>query len=48
MTIEMINLPVFGEGAGVPFPRFGLKPKASGATEKICEIRRGKGSCDTQ
>jgi hypothetical protein len=35
MTIEMINLPIFGEGVGVPFPQFGLKPKASGATEKF-------------
>ena len=25
MTIEMVNLPIFGEGVGVPFPRFGFE-----------------------
>lgn len=24
MSIEMVNLPVFGEGVGVPFPRFSI------------------------
>ena len=27
MTIKMVNLLVFGEGVGVPFPRFSFKKK---------------------
>ena len=34
MTIEMVNLPVFGEGVGVPFPRFGFE-KEGRAAEKL-------------
>ena len=30
MTIEMVNLPMFGEGAGVPFPRFGFEKRRAG------------------
>jgi hypothetical protein len=35
MTIEMVNLPIFGEGVGVPFPRFSLQPKEGRAAEKF-------------
>lgn len=35
MTIEMVKLPVFGEGVGVPFPRFGFKKKEGRAAEKL-------------
>ena len=35
MTIEMVNLPVFGEGVGVPFPRFGFEKKEGQAAEKL-------------
>ena len=27
MTFEMVSLPVFGEGVGVPFPCFGFEKK---------------------
>jgi hypothetical protein len=27
MTIDMVNLTVFGEGIGVPFPRIGFEKK---------------------
>ena len=35
MIIEMVNLPIFCEGAGVPFPRFGFEKKDGRATEKL-------------
>ena len=35
MTIEMVNLPVFGKGVGDSFPRFGFQPKEGRAAEKI-------------
>lgn len=35
MTIEMVNLPVFGEGVRVPFPRFGFQPKEGCVAEKV-------------
>ena len=34
MTIEMVNLPVFGEGVGVLFPHFGFE-KEGRAAEKL-------------
>lgn len=34
MSIEMVNLPVFGEGVSVPFPRFGFQ-KEGQAMEKL-------------
>ena len=33
MTIEMVNLPVFGEGVRVCFPRFGFKQKEGKVAE---------------
>ena len=35
MTIEMVNLPIFGEGVGIPFPRFGFQSKEGRAAEKV-------------
>ena len=35
LTIEMVNLLVFGEGVGVPFPRFGFEKKEGRAMEKL-------------
>ena len=35
MTIEMVNLPVFGEGVGVLFPCFGFDKKEGRAAEKL-------------
>ena len=35
MTLEMVKLPVFGEGVGVPFPRFGFGKKEGSAVEKL-------------
>jgi len=35
MTIEMVNLSIFGEGVGVSFPRFGFEKKEGRATEKL-------------
>ena len=35
MTIEMVSLPVFGEGVRVRFPRFGFGKKEGRAAEKL-------------
>jgi hypothetical protein len=35
MSIEMVHLPVFGEGVSVPFPRFGFEKKEGRAAEKL-------------
>ena len=35
MTIEMVNLPIFGEGVGVPFPYFGFEKKEGRAAKKL-------------
>ena len=48
MTIEMVNLPVFGEGVGVPFSQFSFQPKEGRSTEKGHEVYRGGGSRDTR
>ena len=37
MTIEMVSLPVFGEGIGVLFPRFGFE-KEGHAAEKLVKF----------
>ena len=37
MTIEMVSLPVFGEGIGVPFPCFGFE-KEGHAAEKLVKF----------
>ena len=38
MTIEMVSLPVFGEGVGVPFPCFGFEKKEGRAIEKLVKL----------
>ena len=35
MTIEMVSLPVFGKGVGVPFPCIGFEKKEGRAAEKL-------------
>jgi hypothetical protein len=41
MTIEMVSLPVFGEGVGVPFPRFGFK-KEGRAVQKVLKFAEAR------
>ena len=38
MSIKMVNLPVFGEGVGVPFPRFGIKHSEAKTAEDFTTI----------
>ena len=35
MTIEMVSLPMFGKGVGVPFPCIGFEKKEGRAAEKL-------------
>ena len=44
MTIEMVSLPVFGEGIGVPFLCFGFE-KEGWAAEKLVKSTEA-GACE--
>ena len=41
MTIEMVNLPIFGKGVGVPFPHFGFEKEGRAAEKLVMSTEAG-------